>query len=164
MENPSGGEEPDQPEFETIAETLGEPRRKLLFAFLESDSDVLNTGQLRERTGVERGSAIHHLERLVKWGLIEEEAERQRHGLRGSKARAWRLTARGETFCTDHLGAPSSAFISPEEVDELKEQVIALEKDVDLLGELLVQLAVNTEMITEERGDEILEQVGGQAE
>jgi predicted ArsR family transcriptional regulator len=161
---PSDGEEPDQPEFETIADTLGKPRRKLLFAFLESDSDVLNTGQLRERTGVERGSAIHHLERLVKWGLVEEEPERERHGLRGSKARAWRLTARGETFCTDHLGAPSSAFISPEEVDQLKEQVVALEEDIDLLSGLLVKLAVDTEMISEERGDEILEQVGRETE
>jgi predicted ArsR family transcriptional regulator len=160
----SDGEKPEQPEFGTIAEALGKPRRKLLFAFLESDSEVLNTGQLRERTGVERGSAIHHLERLMKWGLIEEEPERQRHGLRGSKARAWRLTARGETFCTDHLGTPSSAFISPEDVDGLREQVVALEEDIDLLGGLLVKLAVDTEMVSEERGDEILEEVGTESE
>lgn len=161
MENQQSDGDRTEPEFETIAESLGQPRRELLFAFLESDADILNTGQLRERTSVERGSAIHHLERLVKWHLVEEGDERQRHGLRGDKARTWRLTARGETFCTDHLGVPSSAFISPEEFNEVKDQMVALEEDVELLGGLLVKLAVDTDMISEERGDEILAEVGG---
>lgn len=128
-------EDADVPSFETIIQSLGEPRRELLTAFLESDRAVLNTSQLRENTTVSSGSVIHHLDRLTQWGLVVEEGEREYHGHGGSNARTWSLTDRGETFCADHLGTPMSEFVSPSDVAELRSQVAANSERLDTLEE-----------------------------
>jgi predicted ArsR family transcriptional regulator len=117
------GVDGELPSFKTISQSLGKPRKELLMAFLENDRSALNTSQLRENTTVSSGSTIHHLERLVKWGLVVEEGGREYHGHGGSDARIWALTDRGETFCADHLGAPLSEFISPDDVAEINESV-----------------------------------------
>jgi predicted ArsR family transcriptional regulator len=117
------GVDGELPSFKTISQSLGKPRKELLMAFLESDRSILNTSQLRENTTVSSGSTIHHLERLVKWGLVVEEGGREYHGHGGSDARTWALTDRGETFCADHLGAPLSEFISPDDIAEINGNV-----------------------------------------
>lgn len=67
-------------DFGRIAKRLGEPRRELLRYFLKTDISVVNTANLREETSVARRSVIHHLERLVTWGLVAELEEREYHG------------------------------------------------------------------------------------
>jgi predicted ArsR family transcriptional regulator len=131
--------ETDPPSFKTISQSLGKPRKELLMAFLESDKSTLNTAQLREQTTVSRGSTIHHLERLVEWGLIVEEDSREYHGRGGKDARTWALTDRGETFCADHLGAPLSEFVSPDDVAELNER---LTETTERVGDVEDDLAI----------------------
>ena len=155
--DPFSGEDSDEPAFETIAQSLGKPRRELLMAFLESDKSVLNTAQLREHTTVARGSVIHHLERLGKWGLVIDAGEREYHGRGGSNARTWKLTDRGESFCADHLGTPVNEFVSPEDVAALRsdltktmERVESLEEDYRTLLDAVADIGEGTGQISDE--------------
>jgi DNA-binding PadR family transcriptional regulator len=149
--------ETDPPSFKTISQSLGKPRRELLMAFLESDRSTLNTAQLREQTTVSRGSTIHHLERLVEWGLVVEEDARERHGRGGRDARTWALTDRGETFCADHLGAPLSEFVSPDDIAELNDRLTGttertrnLEEDMAVLLDAVADIGAGTGQISDE--------------
>lgn len=142
-------------EFETIAKSLGENRRELLTAFLETDKSTLTTADLRGHTTVPRGSIIHHLERLRDWGLIEEQEEREFDSRSGRQARVWAITERGESFCAEEIDAPASAFVSPEEVAALKERVADLEKETQRIDDLEEQLEAMKRIlrrITEEIG------------
>ena len=157
FEDESEDESAEEPSFKTISQSLGKPRRELLTAFLESDRSVLNTSQLRENTTVSSGSVIHHLERLVRWGLVVEEGEREYHGHGGSNARTWALTDRGETFCADHLGTPLSEFVSPSDVAELneqrtetKERVGKMEDDLAILLDAVADIGEGTGHISSE--------------
>lgn len=152
-----GGGAADEPSFKTISQSLGQPRKELLMAFLEGDKSILNTAQLREHTTVPRGSTLHHLERLVEWGLITDADSREYHGRGGKDARTWALTDRGEQFCADHLGAPLSEFVSPEDVAELneqltenKERVRNLEEDMAVLLDAVADIGAGTGQITDE--------------
>lgn len=149
--------ESDLPSFKTISQSLGKPRKELLTAFLESDRSVVNTAQLREHTTVARGSTLHHLEKLVEWGLIVEEDGREYHGRGGRDARTWALTDRGEEFCADHLGAPLSEFVSPEDVAELNaevteatERVSDVEDDLAAVLEAVADIGESTGYISNE--------------
>jgi predicted ArsR family transcriptional regulator len=146
--------------FARIAKRLGEPRRELLQSFLETDMSVVNTAELRETTSVARGSVIHHLERLAKWGLVEEQAEREYHGRGGRDARTWRLTDRGHEFCDQHVDTPVSAFVSPEDVAALDQRISAIEDDIDVMGQLIVEVAIDTGTMDEEKGEKLLNQRG----
>lgn len=148
----------DHPSFETIQQSLGEPRRELLTAFLETDKPALNTAQLREHSAVPRGSAIHHLERLTEWGLITEKEQREYHGRGGSHARTWTLTERGTEFCDDFLDTPVSAFVSPEDVAALDERLSTLENDVEQMKAVIVKIAVHTGTLTEDQAEDLLEE------
>ncbi|MCO8256783.1 transcriptional regulator [Haladaptatus sp. AB618] len=148
----------DRPSFETIQQSLGEPRRDLLTAFLEADKSTLNTAQLREHSAVPRGSAIHHLERLTEWGLVMEKEQREYHGRGGSHARSWALTERGSQFCDDYLDTPVSAFVSPEDVAALDERLSTLENDVEQMKAVIVKIAVHTGTLTEDQAEELLEE------
>jgi predicted ArsR family transcriptional regulator len=160
QEQSSGDARPagaDETPFKTISQSLGKPRKELLMAFLESDKSTLNTAQLREQTTVSRGSTLHHLERLVKWGLIVEEDAREYHGRGGRDARTWALTDRGETFCADHLGAPLSEFVSPDDVAKLNAEVTdttermgKLEEDMAVLLDAVADIGAGTGQISDE--------------
>lgn len=143
-------------DFETIAHSLGEPRRGILIALVETDNETLNTAQLRDHELVPRGSTIHHLERLMDWGLVEETDQRAYHGRGGLDARVWQLTERGKSFFAEHVDAPVSTFVSPEEVADLGERMNEIEDDVESMKRLLVKLAVNTGEVSKEQAEEIL--------
>lgn len=149
--------ESEAPSFKTISQSLGKPRKELLTAFLESDRSVVNTAQLREHTTVSRGSTLHHLERLVEWGLVVEEDGREYHGRGGRDARTWALTDRGETFCADHLGAPLSEFVSPDDVAELNERLTEttervgnVEDDLAILLDAVADIGEGTGYVSSE--------------
>jgi hypothetical protein len=152
----------EEPSFTTISQSLGEPRQELLMAFLESDKSTLNTAQLREHTTVPRGSTLHHLERLVEWGLITDADSREYHGRGGKDARTWALTDRGETFCADHLGAPLSEFVSPDDIAELNaevtetiERVGNLEDDMAILLDAVADIGEGTGHISDETASDL---------
>jgi predicted ArsR family transcriptional regulator len=145
------------PSFKSISQSLGKPRKELLMSFLERDRSVLNTSQLRENTTVSSGSIIHHLERLVSWGLVVEENGREYHGHGGSDARTWALTDRGETFCADHLGAPLSEFVSPDDIAEINhevtentEQIGDVKDDLSILLDAVADIGEGTGHISSE--------------
>lgn len=132
----------ETPDFETIATALGQPRRELLLALVETDRSHLNTAQLRERTSVPRGSILHHLERLATWGLVAELDQREPHGQSGISARTWQLTEDGRLFSghDEYMDVPDSAFVSPETVASLEQQVAALEEQAAEREEKLERL------------------------
>ncbi|HET7323023.1 MAG TPA: hypothetical protein VFJ06_01700 [Halococcus sp.] len=147
----------DQPSFKTISQSLGKPRKELLMSFLEVDKSVLNTAQLREHTTVPRGSVLHHMERLMDWGLVVDGGSREYHGRGGKDARTWELTDRGETFCADHLGAPLSEFVSPDDVTKLNakvtdstERIGNLENDMAVLLDAVADIGEGTGQISDE--------------
>lgn len=143
-------------DFETIAHSLGEPRRGILIAFVETDGQSLNTAQLRDHELVPRGSTIHHLERLVDWGLVEETDQRVYHGRGGLDARVWQLTERGKSFFAEHVDAPASTFVSPEEVADLGKRMTEVEDDIESVKRLLLKLSVNAGTVSKEQAEEIL--------
>jgi hypothetical protein len=143
-------------DFETIAHSLGEPRRGILIALVETDKETLNTAQLRDHELVPRGSTIHHLERLMDWELVGEADQRAYHGRGGLDARIWKLTERGKSFFAEHVDAPASTFVSPEEVADLSERMSKTEDDMESMKRLLVKLAVNTGEVSKEQAEEIL--------
>ena len=154
--------EENEPSFKTISQSLGKPRKELLMSFLESDRSILNTAQLREQTTVSRGSTLHHLERLVGWGLIIEEDAREYHGRGGRDARTWALTDRGETFCADHLGAPLSEFVSPDDVAKLNtevtdatERIGDVEDDLAILLDAVADIGEGTGYVSDEMANKL---------
>lgn len=156
-----------EPNFEMIAQSLGEPRRELLQALRGTDKSVVNTADIRAKTSVPAGSAIHHLERLVKWNLVREAKHREYHGRGGSHARTWEITERGEDFCDTELDESLSAFISPEEVaahdqriSAIEDDIERIEDDIDIMGQLIVKVAMETGTMSEEKGQQLLEQRG----
>lgn len=165
-QNQSGGDVEsaggDETSFKTISQSLGKPRKELLMAFLESDKSTLNTAQLREQTTVSRGSTLHHLERLVEWGLVVEEDAREYHGRGGRNARTWALTNRGETFCADHLGAPLSEFVSPDDVAKLNtevtdatERIGDVEDDLAILLDAVADIGEGTGYVSDEMANKL---------
>jgi hypothetical protein len=97
------------------------------------------------------------LERLVEWRLIADADSREYHGRGGKDARTWVLTDRGETFCADHLGAPLSEFVSPEDVAKLNdrqtetaERVRNLEEDMAVLLDAVADIGAGTGQISDE--------------
>ncbi len=55
---------------------LGEPSRRALYDFIVGAGDWVSRDQAAEATGLERGTAAHHLERLAAEGLLEVEFRR----------------------------------------------------------------------------------------
>jgi DNA-binding transcriptional ArsR family regulator len=152
----------DTPDFETIAKALGKPRRALLLALVETDRSHLNTAQLRERTDVARGSILHHLERLDSWGLVAELDTREYHGQSGISARTWQLTDEGRRFSAtdEYMDVPDSAFVSPDTVAAHEQRISAIEDDIDVMGQLIVKVAMETGTMSPEKGQQLLEQRG----
>ncbi len=152
MVDSTGSENSGEAEdFQQIAQRLGEPRRELLQSFLRADISAVNTADLREHTSVSRGSVLHHLERLMSWGLIDELPERQYHGRGGREARTWQLTDRGREFCKEYMDAPPDAFVSPEDVATLEQRMDRLEDDFKDVKGIMMQLGVHTDMLTKKR-------------
>ena len=93
----------------------------------------------------------------MEWGLVVEEDGREYHGRGGRDARTWALTDRGEQFCADHLGAPLSEFVSPEDVAELNakvteatERVSNVENDLAAVLEAVADIGESTGYISDE--------------
>lgn len=162
---PDDAQSAGETDFETIAKSLGEKRRELLTALLQTDEDRVTTADLRSHTSVPRGSMIHHLERLVEWGLIEEQPEREFDASSGREARVWSMTERGESFCAENIDAPESAFVSPEEVADLKQRVADLEDDrqriryleqqIDSIKKIIRRITEEIGLLSEEQQAEI---------
>ncbi len=155
-------------EFLPYAKKLGEPRRQLLKAFLAIDMTVVNTAELRDATKgtVSGDSVLHHLERLDSWGFVEEQPKREYHGRGGRDARTWTLTERGREFCDEYVDAPLDAFVSPEDVADLKQRVETLEEEVTMreerlesLGRILQWMIERSDQFTDEEKETILDGV-----
>ena len=55
---------------------LGEPSRRTLYDFVAQDGDWVSRDQAADATGLERGTAAHHLDRLADEGLFEVDYRR----------------------------------------------------------------------------------------
>ena len=55
---------------------LGEPSRRTLYDFVAQDGDWVSRDQAADATGLERGTAAHHLDRLADEGLLEVDYRR----------------------------------------------------------------------------------------
>ena len=56
--------------------SLGEPTRRALYDYVVSMGDWVGRDQVAAETGLERGTAAHHLDRLVEDGLLEVTFQR----------------------------------------------------------------------------------------
>lgn len=55
---------------------LGEPSRRALYDFITRDGGWVSRDRAAEATGLERGTAAHHLERLAADGLLDVDYQR----------------------------------------------------------------------------------------
>jgi molybdopterin converting factor small subunit len=136
--------------FRAIDQHLGKRRRELLdelnppdYADLGDDWDPrYTTAELRAETSVPTGSALHHLERLAEWGLINEHDDRAFDAQSGRETRVWEITERGMDFCDDYI--ETSETVTPEAFAALKQRVSSLEEEVAKRDE---QLAAQDRMV-----------------
>jgi predicted ArsR family transcriptional regulator len=56
--------------------SLGEPTRRAIYDYVVSVGDWVGRDQAAEATGLERGTAVHHLDRLAADGLLEVTFQR----------------------------------------------------------------------------------------
>jgi hypothetical protein len=136
--------------FQAINQHLGQRRRELLseldipdYADVGEDWDPrYTTAELRTETSVPQGSAIHHLERLLDWGLVKEHDDRAFDAQSGRETRVWEITERGMEFCDDYIDTTET--VSPEAFAALKTRVSSLEEEVTQRDE---QLAAQRRMV-----------------
>src|SRR5215213_824031 len=55
---------------------LGEPTRRALYDYVVNSGDWVGRDQAAEAIGVERGTAVHHLDRLAADGLLDVAFQR----------------------------------------------------------------------------------------
>lgn len=133
--------------------------RILLSMFRHGD---LKSREIREQTGLSRGSKNHHFNVLQEWGLIEEVGRDNTTG--GHPERVFGLTDEGREFTdeylTDERERPDSYELRvqrlEDEIDDLKTANERLEDEVEALRE---EKADRDE--TEERLDKIREDLQG---
>jgi hypothetical protein len=156
--------------FQSINQHLGQRREELLseldipdYADVGEDWDPRYTAtELRAETSVPQGSAIHHLERLLDWGLVKEHDDRAFDAQSGRETRVWEITERGMEFCDDHI--ETSEAVSPEAFAALKTRVSSLEEEVAQRDEQLAAqrrmvkwIVKESELFTPEQKEKILD-------
>src|SRR5215213_4835678 len=55
---------------------LGEPTRRALYDYVVNSGDWVSRDQAADATGLERGTAVHHLDRLAADGLLDVAFQR----------------------------------------------------------------------------------------
>ena len=68
----------DDPETDEVSalSALGEPTRRALYEFVAGQGDWVGRDRAADATGLERGTAAHHLDRLAADGLLDVEYRR----------------------------------------------------------------------------------------
>jgi predicted ArsR family transcriptional regulator len=61
----------DAPDDWKAVTSLGEPTRRVIYDYVVSVGDWVGRDQAAEATGLERGTAVHHLDRLAADGLLD---------------------------------------------------------------------------------------------
>jgi DNA-binding transcriptional ArsR family regulator len=155
--------------FTSIVQHLGERREELLdelnppdYAEAGEDWDPrYTTAELRAETSVPQGSAIHHLERLLDWGLVTENDERAFDAQSGRETRVWEISERGMKFCDDYIDTTEA--VSPEAFAALKTRVSSLEEEVAKRDEQLAAqermvkwIVKKSDLFTDEQTEKIL--------
>lgn len=120
------------PTFEEMATSLDRRRQDLLSVLHAADESRMNTSALRRTADVPSGSMTHHMKKLERWELVEEDGRAYVGG--GSKAIVWQLTDRGGEFCEKHLDEIRT-LPSHQEVKQLRERVAELETQLSEMEE-----------------------------
>lgn len=156
--------------FGAINQHLGDRREELLaelnppdYADAGEDWDPrYTTAELRAETSVPQGSAIHHLERLLDWGLVKEHDDRAFDAQSGRETRVWEISERGMAFCDDHIDEEDT--VSPEAFAALKTRVSSLEQEVAQRDEQLASqrrmvkwIVKKSDLFTSEEKEKILD-------
>lgn len=71
-----GDAEPPDPDSLSVIGSLAEPTRRDLYEFVVSSADWVSRDAAAGALGLERGTAAHHLDRLVAEGLLEVDYRR----------------------------------------------------------------------------------------
>ncbi|MEJ7804293.1 MAG: transcriptional regulator, partial [Candidatus Limnocylindria bacterium] len=66
----------ERPDELAAISALGDPRRRVIYDFIAASGDWVSRDQAAEATGLERGTAAHHLERLAADGLLDVDYRR----------------------------------------------------------------------------------------